>query len=56
MIMFPSRTIFQPGRPKKRRHKAGWENKSEYKCGTCGYYGHNKKTCRYKPQNTWDSE
>ena len=51
MLVLPSRTRIQPGIPKKRRHKAAWENKSEHKCGTCGYYGHNKKTCRYKPQN-----
>ena len=56
MLVLPSRTRIQPERPKKRRHKTAWENKSEHNYGTCGYYGHNKKNCRYKPQNIWDSE
>ena len=41
------------GRPKKRRCKATWEKnkkaRKENKCGSCGQYGHNRKTCRNRP-------
>ena len=52
ILLLPPKGRIRPGRPKKRRIQAPWENKNINKCSTCGYYGHNKKTCRNAPKKS----
>ena len=49
MVVLPPRARIRAGRPKKTRAKSPWEMKTENKCGRCGLFGHNRKTCRNPP-------
>ena len=49
-VVLPPQGRVQAGRPKKRRCKAPWELKNENRCGRCGIYRHNRKTCKNPPK------
>ncbi|XP_050222652.2 uncharacterized protein LOC126672738 [Mercurialis annua] len=51
IIVLPPIGRTKPGRPKKRRIKGAEEQKNQNKCSRCGYYGHNRKTCKNIPKN-----
>ena len=46
-VVLPSKTRRPTGRPRKERIPSGGEGKRRRRCGWCGDYGHNQKSCKW---------